>query len=297
MGYLFMAVAALACGGQFALSKLYNGKVGGSTFAGLFFNFASGLLSAIIFAVVTLGAIGFGAFSVSMAAGIALCTVIYTMCNLKAVEYGKVSVFTVFLMLGGMIFPAVYGGIWLHEEISVFKILGISLLVCSMIFSMTEKTEEKKNTALFYVLCVIAFVCNGFVSVLSKAHQITEGALDTFSFAFWQAVTVAVIVGVPLAITAVKNRNDEDFRPIVKKCFGAPSLGIVSVSTVVTRGSGVLLLLAAKTVPASLLYPVVTGVTILFTAISGRIFFGEKISKINAISLIADTVAVVLMIF
>ena len=57
------------------------------------------------------------------------------------------------------------------------------------------------------------------------------------------------------------------------------------------------LLLAAKTVPASVLYPIMTGLSIVITSVCGRVFFKEKISVINAISLGINIVAIVLMIF
>ena len=167
-------MAALAVGGQFSLSKVYKNKLPSSNYGDLFYNFAMGLFSAMLFAVVCLGKVGFTAFSFWLAAGVALCSTLYTLCGLKAVTYGKLAVFTAFLMLGGMIFPTVYGVLFLKEQMSAFKIAGVVLLIASMIFSATEKTEEKKNTAVFYILCLIAFVSNGFVSIFSKAHQIGD---------------------------------------------------------------------------------------------------------------------------
>lgn len=297
MGYLFVVIAAIAAGGQFSLSKVYKRLVPSSDFSDLFYNFATGLFSVVIFAVICQGQVGFTAFSFWLAAGVAICNTIYTICGLKAVMYGKLAVFTAFLMLGGMVFPTVYGVIFLHEKMSGFKIAGVAILIFSMLFSLTEKTEEKKNTTIFYVLCLIAFVCNGFVSVFSKMHQIGAEALDTYQFSFWQSVVVTVAVGGILAGYALVNRKKENSIPIVREVLSGKSFGLILLVTVIMRAGSVLLLFAAKDVPASALYPFMTGLSILVTAIFGRIFFKEKISRINAVTLTADIVAVVLMIF
>ena len=183
MGFLWISLAALAVGGQFSLSKVYKNKLPSSNYGDLFYNFAMGLFSAMLFAVVCLGKVGFTAFSFWLAAGVALCSTLYTLCGLKAVTYGKLAVFTAFLMLGGMIFPTVYGVLFLKEQMSAFKIAGVVLLIASMIFSATEKTEEKKNTAVFYILCLIAFVSNGFVYIFQSAPD-RRGRLEYVSIFF-----------------------------------------------------------------------------------------------------------------
>lgn len=297
MGYLFIAIAALAVGGQFSLSKVYKRLVMPSDFSDLFYNFAMGMFSVVLFAVICLGNLGFNAFSFWLAAGVAVCNIIYTICGLKAVMYGKVAVFTMFLMLGGMIFPTLYGVIFLDEQMSVFKIAGIIILIASMIFSVTEKTGEEKNTRFFYVLCFIAFICNGLVSVFSKMHQISENALNTFQFSFWQSVVVAGVVGILLVFYTFTNKRKPEFGGNVRQVMASKSIGLIFLITVIMRAGSVVLLLAAKNVPASMLYPLTTGASIFLTAVFGRIFFREKISKINCITLMADLIAMVLMIF
>ena len=153
------------------------------------------------------------------------------------------------------------------------------------------------NTTIFYVLCLIAFVCNGFVSVFSKMQQIGAEALDTYQFSFWQSVVVAVAVGGILAGYALVNRKKEKGIPIVREVLSGKSFGLILLVTVIMRAGSVLLLFAAKDVPASALYPFMTGLSILVTAIFGRIFFKEKISRVNVVTLTANIVAVVLMIF
>lgn len=260
MGYLFIAIAALSVGGQFSLSKLFKRVVPSSGYSDLFFNFGTGILSVCLFAAVCLGDVGFSPFSFSLAAGVALCTLIYMLCNLRAVMCGKLAVFTMFLMLGGMVLPTLYGFIFLHETFSWFK-------------------------------------CNGFVSVFSKMHQISENALDTYQFSFWQSAVTAAFSGVLLLGYSLIRRRREGLGTVVRQTAGTKSLSLIFIITVIMRAGSVFLLLAAKTVPASVLYPIMTGLSIVITSVCGRVFFKEKISGINWISLGIDIVAIILMIF
>lgn len=297
MGYIYILIASLAVGGQFSLSKIYKRLTPDSGYTDLFYNFAMGVFSVVLFAVVCLGKVGFNTFSFALAAAVAVANTIYSLCGLKAVMYGKLSVFTTFLMLGGMIFPTFYGVWFLQEKMSVFKIAGLALLILSMLFSLTEKTEEKKSTFLFYLLCLIAFVCNGMVSVFSKMHQINAQALNTFQFSFWQSAVIAVITGVVLAIYLPFQSKKKDFSLNVKQTLNIKSLSLILLVTLVMRAGSVMMLLAARNVPASQLYPITTGASIFVTALFGRVCFKEKISRINLTVLILDLIAIVLMIF
>ena len=174
MGYIYILIASLAVGGQFSLSKVYKRLTPDSGYTDLFYNFAMGVFSVVLFAVVCLGKVGVNTFSFALAGAVAVANTIYSLCGLKAVMYGKLSVFTTFLMLGGMIFPTFYGIWFLREKMSVFKIAGLALLILSMLFSLTEKTEEKKSRFLFYLLCLIAFVCNGFFKNASDKRASSE---------------------------------------------------------------------------------------------------------------------------
>ena len=57
--------------------------------------------------------------------------------------------------------------------------------------------------------------------------------------------------------------------------------GFLFIPVVAATGGGsyLLQLIGAEHLPATVLYPMVTGGTIIFTAVAGRVFFKEKISK------------------
>lgn len=72
MGYIYILIASLAVGGQFSLSKVYKRLTPDSGYTDLFYNFAMGVFSVVLFAVVCLGKVGFNTFSFALAAAVAV---------------------------------------------------------------------------------------------------------------------------------------------------------------------------------------------------------------------------------
>ncbi|MBQ3814746.1 MAG: hypothetical protein II836_01720, partial [Clostridia bacterium] len=56
-------------------------------------------------------------------------------------------------------------------------------------------------------------------------------------------------------------------------------------------------LLSASNLPASVLYPMVTGGSVVLSAVAGRIFFGEKPDRITLAGLALSFVATFLFLF
>ena len=85
------------------------------------------------------------------------------------------ALYTLFLMTGGMTVPYVWGLTFWDEPFSVFRMIGLGLIIFAVLLSNTSK-EKIGVTQL--LMCCAVFVINGFTSVISKAHQI-ETTLET----------------------------------------------------------------------------------------------------------------------
>lgn len=291
-----LLVVFIGIGLQFSSTKLFKNNVKNSEFADYFFSFATMLLSTTAFFIILKGNIGFNLTTLVYSAAVALFVLIYTVLGLKAVTIGRLSVFTMFIMLGGMILPFFYGIIFLGERITVSIIAGIILLLIALILPIFEKTEEQtKKPLIFYGICFLAFLCNGFVSIFLKMHQIQINVLDTIQFSFYQSVCGTVIIGVMLLFSLLKKQNNGENSISIRQCFGLKSMSIILFATIVSRIAGVINLDIAKTMDASVLFPLVTGGTILATALLGRIIFKEKLSKHITISLAINVAAIVII--
>lgn len=290
MYYAILISSALFIAGQFVFLKLYQRERGETAYSALIFSMLVGFFQAV-FAFVGNGfRAGINPFSVIMAAAFSVCVITCNTLGIKVMHLGKVSVYTLFMMLGGMIVPFFYGVIFLNEELKVPYIAAIVLLILSLIIPAFEKNGSMiKSSKIFYPLCCVLFFVNGAVSTVSKAHQIDTRAVGTLDYIILIGLCEFIIALIlmlfvkrdisPLKIIKLK-------KPVI---FGA---GFALVNFV----ASVAQFYSAKSVDASVLYPIITGGTIVFSAILSLVFFKEKINKYNFASILIAFCATLLFL-
>jgi len=169
--YVLILISTVLLAVDFALCKLYQSKMGTSAKAGLLFNMTNGLITAVIFWALNGFRFSCTPFSLGVAFLMSALAVTYSVIGFRVLRQGSMSLYTVFLMTGGMVLPYLYGLIFLEERVSVLRVLGLIVIVCAVVLSNGGKSKTGGGLIL---LCVAVFVLNGVISILSKTHQITE---------------------------------------------------------------------------------------------------------------------------
>ena len=119
--YVMLTLAAVLLACDFAINKLYQRFAGASLKAGLRFNAILGLLTVPIFWVIGGFSFEFSWFSALMAAGMALLAMAYTLLGFQILRQGSMALYTLFLMVGGMTVPYLWGLLFLDETFSVLR--------------------------------------------------------------------------------------------------------------------------------------------------------------------------------
>jgi len=117
------------------------------------------------------------------------------------------------------------------------------------------------------------FILNGFVSILSKYHQIADTfpRIDSMSFIVYTGIAKFILSGFILCFQKGARQ---------KPYFSSHKSLLLIIGVALAGGISYLLqLTGAKELPASVLYPIVTGGSIVFSAILGKIFFKEILTK------------------
>ena len=281
---------------QFTMNKLYQQKNGSAITTSLLYTTLSGFAGGLLFLCINGFKISITPFSVLCAAGIAILCVSYTLFGFKIFSIGNFSVFTMFLMLGGMLLPFIYGILFLGDvenmtkSALVCRITGVILLIISMVFPcLSEKSGEsrgKSSKMLFIFLCLCVFFMNGFVSILSKVHQIesTYATVDANSFVIITNVINGLVSGAVLLGICISRKK----LPKLAPDFSKLNLAVIVVLYAAFNDIAYLLqlIVAASDLPASVQYPMVTGGSIVLTALSGYVFFKEKPSKTALIGIV-----------
>ena len=303
--YLLILLAVVLLALQFSTNKLYQLRCGNTAAASLTFSTLSGLTTSVIFLILTF-AMGetftVTPYSLVMAAIIAVLCCTYTFIGFKIMAFGSMSVFMMFLMLGGMLLPYLFGVFYLNEGVSVGRIIGVILLAISMVFPVLSK--DRSGGVIFVLLCAAVFTLNGCVSITSKLHQInTDFAVcGTTTFVFLTNFMNGIISAVGLLIMnlsgAKKTVDDKGttVAQVIRK--NTKAIALIVIGNAAFGGiSYMLQLIGAANVPASVLYPLVTGGSVVLSAVVGLLFFKERPDKVSGIGLLLSFAATFLFLF
>ncbi len=278
-----IVLAVILLAGDFAVNKLYQKRYGTSLETGLKFNALIGLFTSIIFFAINGFKFEFSAFSILMAGIVALSVMSYNILGFRVLRSGSMAFYTLFLMCGGMFVPYVWGVLFLHEKLSLMHLAGLILIIFAIALTANDKKLPGKR---ILALCVIIFFLNGISSVAAKMHQIEKTYFCITETEFVIATGIAKFIIAAIAYMVVKiGKNDKNADKCNKSGF-AWGVFLIVLSTLLSGLSYILQLNGAKNLPATVLYPLITGGTIIFSSVTGIIFFKEQISKKLILSII-----------
>lgn len=299
MDYLLLAAAAVLLAFDFCCNKIYQKKAGAGMQAGLRYNMLVGILTGVIFTGIHYLSGEDGKivtpYSLFLASVMAVLGLTYLLIGFKMLKGGMMAVYTLFLMTGGMTLPYIWGVIVLNEELSVFRIIGL-FLIFGGVFCANFKNQ--KTSAQYLIMGILVFCLNGMVSIVSKMHQIemVKETVTSTAFVLLSGVVKAMVCAVLILFFQWRSKNNggckkhysepEKQDTLSQKVHIKEILWIVAASALIGGFSYLLQLIGARNLPATVLYPIITGGSIIGAAIAGRVFFREKIEKRMAIGIL-----------
>ena len=298
--YLMLLGAAALLAVCFVINKIYQKYAGTTLKAGLTFNTLIGFFAAIIFFVIGGFKFEITAFSAILATVMTVTVVAYTLLGFRILKDGSVAVYSIFLMSGGMTVPYIYGLLFLDEEFSWLRTFGLLVLISAVAISNLGKKGEKTDVKRL-AMCICVFFLNGCVSVISKVHQVelSYAKVGTEQFVMLGGIAKLLICGMVLLglIIAEKKRMDVNAPLCETNCDGSETRGaiisknvlkivipLIILAAAVDGISYFLQLKGAENLPATVLYPMVTGASMIFSAIADFTVFKQKPSKFVLIS-------------
>lgn len=269
--YIMLFLSAILLAVDFLIAKLYQKEEGNSPEKVLRFNFFIGLFSAVIFFFINGCKFEFTWFSAVLALVMTSLAILYTLVGFQILAGGGATYYSFFLMTGGMTVPYVWGLLFLKEPFSWLRMVGLAVIfgAAFVIYAGKQKISGK-----IFAMCGIIFLLNGFVSVISKQHQISSLAVSSAAYVILTALVKVFLCGGILAGLHLKKAQPSGRRKISPK-----ALLLLAASALVSGVSYLLQLNGAAKLPATVLYPIITGGSILFTVIAGWLVLKEKPSK------------------
>ncbi|MGI6529794.1 MAG: EamA family transporter [Clostridia bacterium] len=293
MDYLFMFFAIVSFSAQSIFTKKYQIKSSGGVYYGAFYSMVYGLILCMAFFMLSSFKISFTFEAVLWALIYAVSTVLCQICVIVALQKGSVGIVSMFSLSGGLIIPFMAGVLFWDESIGKFKIIGCILIILAFIYKNLSDRKEEKSNMLFVLLCSVIFLTNGFVSVASKAHQISANRVGTNNFLFICTALTTVVSFLIVVLSYRKNRIEN----INVQRFKITYLLFIFGYALMNGVGNYFSLTAAKTLDASIQFPILSALIVCITSVIAFVVFKEKLRKRDVIAIAVNVIGITCFIF
>jgi drug/metabolite transporter (DMT)-like permease len=202
----------------------------------------------------------------------------------QALITGSMS-YTVFIASTAMIIPVIAGTAVWKDPISAIQIAGMLVLISSFYLGVETRKKEKISWQ-WIISCTIMFVSNGMIGVMQKIQQQSSFREETNSFLVIVFIFASVFISMPVLLS----KNRRNILTFGKKSYlfafgGGVGYAVINIINLYLVGK----------MPSSVFFPAYNGSVILATTIAGALFFKEKLSIRQYISILAGIIGVILV--
>ena len=300
--YILLVLAIVCFSLQFVFMRFYEKSVDQNMTNMLIMLVVVNIFGALLYLALGGFNINYSAFSIFWASVYAIIMIPYFLLGIKVLSLGSLAIYSIYMMLGGMFVPFLYGIIFLQEEVTIGKILGcmgfiicvILQYVCNTDKEKDKEKKSKKDTLIFLALCLLIFFINGFTGVIAKVHQIDYRAIDEISFTVISCAITAIISFIMLVISILINRKKV---LKIKLSLKVKPLLIMLLLGVAMHTGNFFHLKAAINVPASVQFPLVSSGVIVLSAICSFFVFKEEIKGKERVALVCAFISAFLFAF
>ncbi|MBQ7915820.1 MAG: hypothetical protein IJ315_03420, partial [Firmicutes bacterium] len=199
----------------------------------------------------------------------------YNTCLIKASALGSYAFVNVIQLFGGLLLPSLYSVIVLGDSIGILQIAGIGVMLLACVAMNIEGIQLKGTPLIYYVMCLLLFVCNGMYSVLLKVQ-------DAFS-ADQSNEMVMITFGVMGVIAALQLKRKEKGHTLAAFKLDRHSiipllLCLFSAATAIN-----LLVVVLNQMKATVVYTVNNGGVLVLSWLYSIVIFKEKITLSSVI--------------
>ncbi len=282
MGYLLIVLKTFANIGESVLIKKYNEK---HSAGGMFFTGILSLFALAFFLVSDKNGFNFptAMFPYAIAFGLIYCISYFL--TFVALACGSFTL-SMLIISYSLVFPILYGIIFLHESVSALTCIGFVLLMVSLFFVRENKDEkETKFSVKWLVSIIIVTLGNGLLAIIQKIQQIKFNNECNNEF---MIVGLAVSAAALLIGGVIKDRKQ--LKEIMR--YGIPYAGSAGVA----NGVNNLLTIAVNNLlPLSIVSPLFSGMKIVVSFLSATILFKEKYLKRQIVGVAIGVIALVFL--
>lgn len=278
--------ATVLFGLQFFFNKLYQKGEGCGLSAAMMFTFLNSVACAVVMFCLNKFHFEFSLFSLAVAFICAINNLLYSYSAVNALGKADLSTFSIFAMLGGMVLPFIGGIVFWNEKFTPVKLI-CCILIALALFIGSPRGKSDRSAIKYYAA---VFIFNGMSGIISKIHQSGAEHVSSEGYMILSSASAALLSGIMLCIIFVVRGQKPSLKRPLPSISGAAAYGLIS-------GLGNLfLLIALGHIETSVQYPLVTGGTIVVSAIIS-LFSKEKPTPRSLIAVGISFAATLVLIF
>lgn len=331
MAYLLVFLSAICLAIQFCTNKGYQAKCGSSMKTSFKFLALKGIYASVAFFILAFiiykHPLNVTPISLIIAAIVSLFICLCWSLGFVIYKYGPMSLYSTYMMIGGMLLPFLFGVFALGDGISIFRILGIILLVISLILPIIDKRgsdnkSDRRSRILFILLCAVVFTGNGCVSIFSSIHSgeaafawfdshilsallpnISREKVEPVEFTVLMYICNTVFSSIGWLILSLREKKQKTDICLSHTRISARERGKLALLVFGCATSSAVSYIIMRIVDGipnvniSANYPIQTGGTVLLTALAGFLVFREKPSKSATAGLVLTFLSTLLFLF
>lgn len=270
--YSLIILSTVLFGGQFIALNAYQDKNGKSFHSILLFCSLFSLTGALVFLALNGFHLSFSWYTLMYAGIAAVIQIVLQIAGIKALALGRVEIYTLFNVAGSMSVAYIFGITYFHEEIKIAHIIGVLLVLIALIVPIIFNREfTQKPPIIFWILCLIVFLSNGFFGSVNKIHIVSGEGLPVREYMFYMYMCIFVLTTISFGFMAIfKKENTKALIANPWAIFFAFIYGLVNSVGMFLQYS------YADRIPASILFPLSNGGALLFGLIIGCIAYKKK---------------------
>lgn len=181
----------------------------------------------------------------------------------------------------GVLIPTIMAIIVFGESPKAVQVIGILLAIAAIIIIHFDKEESGSGTAKYKFLLVILLLSSGFTDSMANIYDKLGSAELKDHYLLYTFVAAALCAFV---LWIVRKQKISGWDVLFGILIGIPNYF-----------SARFLLLSLETVPAVVVYPVYSVLTIVFISVVGVLFFKEKLSKKKLLAILTIFASLVLL--
>ena len=237
----------------------------------------------------------------------AFCTLMSQICLMKAMQYGPISLSSLFYSFG-FIIPTIWGSFHYKEELKVLHFIGLSLIILSFVLSGKDKTDEDKKATINLKWLFFAFGGLFFSGLVGVIQKLFASDFSGYSLSWFLSLSFLFIVafcGVLFFVTTLIEKCKEKNSSYLSNSKSTPKKNNFNQkSFVFTMLLGFCMgainkmntFLSGK-LPSIIVFPILNGGGIILTTLISLLIFKEKISLKQKLGVGVGVLAIVFIAF